>query len=337
MITTGPYTPAAATTFTVNDPANHTASSVAVQVQNYSGFSLSIQCRGFNFTVPAYFAATIPTGGQGQPVTITPSSTIANQTGSLSLVWLLASDVAPIPDGSLSANLATSRTQAVTWAGSGSPYTTTINLLATDQAVAIPLGTAGAGSTGSISIKGNQSGVTYGAFSYNTYGNAGALSGPYPVSGAIDTSVTVTVYRSAGSAPSSPVVIYSGSALSVAQVVNLPGQSLDVVPYGGLLQVALSTTNTGGNFAISAPAAGYALRLHRAVVDCANTTAANSRFRLLQSDVASVPLSVMVWPYKMADNMDGVLTTGAVWVAADIAANVDWVINYDLVAIPQVN
>ena len=266
-----------------------------------------------------------------------PSSTIANQTGSLSLVWLLASDVAPIPDGSLSANLATSRTQAVTWAGSGSPYTTTINLLATDQAVAIPLGTAGAGSTGSISIKGNQSGVTYGQFYYNTYGNAGALSGPYPVSGAIDTSVTVTVYRSAGSAPSSPVVIYSGSALSVAQVVNLPGQSLDVVPYGGLLQVALSTTNTGGNLAISAPAAGYALRLHRAVVDCANTTAANSRFRLLQSDVASVPLSVMVWPYKMVDNMDGVLTTGAVWVAADIAANVDWVINYDLVAIPQVN
>ena len=337
MITTGPYTPAAATTFTVNDPANHTASSVAVQVQNYSGFSLSIQCRGFNFTVPAYFAATIPTGGQGQPVTITPSSTIANQTGSLSLVWLLVSDVAPIPDGSLSANLATSRTQAVTWAGSGSPYTTTINLLATDQAVAIPLGTAGAGSTGSISIKGNQSGVTYGQFYYNTYGNVGALSGPYPVSGAIDTSVTVTVYLSAGSAPSSPVVIYSGSALSVAQVVNLPGQSLDVVPYGGLLQVALSTTNTGGNFAISAPAAGYALRLHRAVVDCANTTAANSRFRLLQSDVASVPLSVMVWPYKMADNMDGVLTTGAVWVAADIAANVDWVSNYVLVAIPQVN
>ena len=45
----------------------------------------------------------------------------------------------------------------------------------------------------------------------------------------------------------------------------------------------------------------------------------------------------MVWPYKMVDNMDGVLTTGAVWVAADIAANVDWVINYDLVAIPQVN
>ncbi len=100
MQTTGPYTPVAGTPITVYDPARYTAANVAVQVQNYSGLTLSCVISGYSYLVAPFTATTVPTY-QAAQMTMNPAGTISPAAGDVALVWLQPGERSPITDGTL--------------------------------------------------------------------------------------------------------------------------------------------------------------------------------------------------------------------------------------------
>lgn len=100
MYVTGPYTPVVATLIRADDPAVYTQASVAVQVQNDSGFPLLVVTGGQQAAIPPFVAATMALNGSNE-VDITPSTPPITSAGTIVLVWLLDGDVNPVSDGPL--------------------------------------------------------------------------------------------------------------------------------------------------------------------------------------------------------------------------------------------
>ena len=96
---TGPYQLTAGVNLVVDDPCIP-RQNAAVQVQNYSGFSLNCQLSGANETIPPYTAVTLSEGGAYQ-LTISPANVLSNFGGEVNLVWLQPGEQPPVADGVL--------------------------------------------------------------------------------------------------------------------------------------------------------------------------------------------------------------------------------------------
>ncbi len=105
MITGGPYTLSGGVSLSLSDPYAATGGSAAsIQVQNQSGFVLSVVANGEVYTVQSFTAQTIALQTQGATITITPTSTISSgATNSLIVVWMVAGEKPDLPDGQLTA------------------------------------------------------------------------------------------------------------------------------------------------------------------------------------------------------------------------------------------
>lgn len=97
-VVTGPYAITAGQTLALNDPATWSSASQTVQMQNNTGFTVSVQSSGSAYNIQPFTASTIPCAG-GQTLVAQVSSTINVSGGFLTAVWLLSGQDAPIPDG----------------------------------------------------------------------------------------------------------------------------------------------------------------------------------------------------------------------------------------------
>ena len=296
--TTGPYTPVSGTPITVNDPSTGVPSN-KVQIQNASGFSLSVQVGGLPYSVQPQTATTILTNNEGASITITPSSTVANQTGSITLVWLLAGQDSPIPDGFMGQSIANQRI--------GGTYsipttvTTTISLLATDQSITLffsmnvfPV------EISSYSITGTSSGILYASGSiYGASGTTQYTLGPVTVYGAIDPSVNVAVTNVYGSILPVTMTVVLGSSPGGQTTPIGGGTKIGVgqYTYGGKLRVGNPALSSGtAGVMLSAPGAGYSYRLHSWTLFGVVNTGASSFIALLDSSVTLATMTAAADP-----------------------------------------
>jgi hypothetical protein len=109
MITQGPFDLTLDTPLPLIDPgANSNNPATAVQIQNASPFIVEVNTGGIVLTIQSFTAQTIPTSGGGQQMNVDPiasgpsAQTVAAK--SLSIVWLLAGESAPMVDGPLTAS-----------------------------------------------------------------------------------------------------------------------------------------------------------------------------------------------------------------------------------------
>lgn len=83
-----------------DDPAVHLPSSERVQIQNYSGFLITVMAGGVNYLLPSLSSSTIPT--RGAPSIIMTASQVQNTFGqSVNMVWLQRGEIAAMADGPL--------------------------------------------------------------------------------------------------------------------------------------------------------------------------------------------------------------------------------------------
>lgn len=102
MITVGPFSLTLNEPITLPDPAATLGNfSSSVQVQNDSPFLLTVAANGQFYSIQEFTAQTIPLTGDGSSVLITPTAGPAGTQGGLSVVWLLATEQAPMTDGQL--------------------------------------------------------------------------------------------------------------------------------------------------------------------------------------------------------------------------------------------
>ena len=129
-ITTGPYSLALNTSVTVTHPRTGGVLSTSVQIQNASGYALSVLSGTDLYTITAYQSTTIPVPVSGQGVVMTPTlSTTPTVSPTAVMIWLLSGQDPPQPDGPLTADaiaatfagiVGTSQLQIVAATGSGS-------------------------------------------------------------------------------------------------------------------------------------------------------------------------------------------------------------------------
>ena len=108
MITQGPFTLTLGETLPLNDPgATSNNPATAVQIQNASPFIIEVNSGGIVLTIQSFTAQTVLTSGGGQQMSVTPisaSTSTSVAAKSLTVVWLLANESAPIVDGPLTAS-----------------------------------------------------------------------------------------------------------------------------------------------------------------------------------------------------------------------------------------
>jgi len=105
--TTGPYSLIAGTLLSLNDPYIYSQAAVALQIQNNTSLLLSVQSAGSAYTIQPLTVSTIPSSG-GQTITVLPSSIgYGNNNSTLSVVWLLPGQNAPMQDGPLTGTTGT--------------------------------------------------------------------------------------------------------------------------------------------------------------------------------------------------------------------------------------
>lgn len=296
--TTGPYTPVAGIPITVSDPSTGVPSN-KVQIQNASGFSLSVQVGGLPYTVQPQTATTILTNNEGASITVTPSSTVANQTGTITLVWLLAGQASPIPDGFMGQSIANQRiggTYSI-----GTTVTTTIPLLATDQSITLFFSmTSSPVEISSYSITGTSSGILYASSSiYGPIGSTQYTVGPVTVYGAIDPSVNVTVTNIYGSILPVTMTVVLGSSPGGQTTPIGGGTKIGVgdYTYGGKLRVGNPVVGSGATVTmLAAPGAGYAYRLHSWTIFGLLTTGTGPWISLLDSSVTLATMTSVAEP-----------------------------------------
>lgn len=109
MITQGPFDLTLNQALPLNDPgATSNNPATAVQIQNASPFIVEVNSGGTVLTIQSFTAQTVNTSGGGQQMSVTPiSAGVSGQRtapASLTLVWLLAGESAPMIDGPLTAS-----------------------------------------------------------------------------------------------------------------------------------------------------------------------------------------------------------------------------------------
>lgn len=143
MITTGPFNLVLNTEIELADPLSQGGNqSVAVQLQNASGFTLRVLADGDSLTIQSFTAQTVPLAGNGTSVAVIPITDGPAEATPLFAVWLLAGESPPMVDGPLTA-------QAISAALVGTADVNVINsTLPISGDVAITSGTVDATITG---------------------------------------------------------------------------------------------------------------------------------------------------------------------------------------------
>jgi len=249
-VTQGPLSLSQGTTLTLNDPADYSVASAALQLQNNSGFTLTVQSAGATYNIMPFFAQTIPTIGGGQSITVTPSNPIqsaGNQTGGLTAVWLLPGQAAPIQDGALTPIIINSREQSPSSTSvSGTQYTYVYPLQATDQSqeyLFFPNGLSGY--TISYTITGLTSGHVYASGSGFVVASRGSTAlGPFQAFGSIDTAVSLVVI-SPSVAPVVEIVLFTGALNN--SVSNTASTPLYIEGISGGTPVPVTISSGGGS------------------------------------------------------------------------------------------
>lgn len=324
-LTTGPYTLTNGVSVSLSDPYRYSTPAANVQLQNNTGFLLTVQSSGAPYTVQPYTATTIPTIMGGQSIVVVPSATTPNQVGQLSVVWLLDGQNPPIPDGPLTGGIANQRV-ALTASGNGT-QNFTIPLQATDQSMSLYF--TGTWTYLNYSVVGGTSGVTYAAGFVAAVTMGYQNVGPFSVSGAVDTSVTLTVSAPLASSWSVSAIVSSTPGAFIQQPSGVP---LDVVSYGGLKTASINLTSTTTTALLAAPSSGQATRIHSVSV-FGNTAAQTVRFAN-----GSVPFTTLAaGTVPTAFVLDGLLTTQAVNVTSSATTSIFAYMFYDLVTLPSIS
>lgn len=296
--TTGPYTPVAGVPITVSDPSTGVPSN-KVQIQNASGFSLSVQVGGLPYSVQPQTATTILTNNEGASITVTPSSTVANQTGTITLVWLLAGQASPIPDGFMGQSIANQRIGGTYTIPSTSSIT--VPLLATDQSVTLFFSMASNPvEVNPYSITGSSSGIVYASgIIAGASGTTQATVGPVTVYGAIDPSIVIGVTNSYGAAIPLTMTVVLGTSPGAIITPVTGGTKVGVgqYTYGGHLRVGNPSVGSGATVTmLAAPGAGLSYRLHSWTIFGYLTTSTGSFISLLDGSVTLATMTTAAEP-----------------------------------------
>lgn len=327
-LTTGPYSLAAGSVVTLNDPATWSTGSVSVQLQNASGFVLTVQSGGDLYTIAANTAATIP-ANNGQSLQVSVTSSIGNQSGQLTVVWLLNGQDAPINDGPLFNQISNQRLL-----GTYSTGFSTISTISTDQSFTFYFYDSLSTTTSvSLSVVGVQTSITYFQGQIPLTGYVGTVT--VSISGSLDSSIKINV----GTTPS------SGTSLSTTVVANsLPynqpvtGDPVDTVSYGGSKRVDFSITNNTTTGILSAPTSGLAYRLHSWNL-FRPLTSANTTAMILLGLGASYAYGMIAGSSGLyQQNLNGLLTTNLVGVYNfGTGSTISGSIYYDIVTSPTIS
>jgi hypothetical protein len=252
VITVGPRTLTVGVGTAINDPAQGNGSK-AVQIQNASPYQLTVLALGDVITVPGFFAQTVEMGEQ--PIVVTPVAASATGAASnITFVFLLgvaAGDGITLPDGTqvetppvVDGSLTAAAIQAASAppglvfgptvvAVVGNAVTESVPISNVTRALYVDVVTgAPSGLILGIEVQGNQSGLVYRSGPY--YLNAPSTNGylaVVPVSGVLDTSVTVSLANvPAGTAT---LAVYGDST-----------ETPESVFYNGAIEVASGSTAT---------------------------------------------------------------------------------------------
>ena len=334
-LTTGPYNLAASSTIELDDPnARGGQVSDRVQIQNQSGFTVTVYSAGAPYTIPALQASTIPTAAGGQSLLLATSASTSTTSGaaggSVTAVWLLPEQLAPIPDGALIVGAAIgsvvigSKTHPFTIVFPG-PYVDTFSIDYTVQRMTIVISITGLGSgTLTVQVQGTNSSQVYYLKSFTTNGSTTAT---FSVFGSVDSSVQVNTSYTGLSSPS---ISYTLTATESAST------STDIVTYGGA-QLFSTTGITPGSTStlLSVPGSGLAYRLHSWTVNKAIVS--TSDFLTLQSSTSSSIIDVAT-TYSTGKYLGGIITADGLAVknsAATITFGVS--LFYDLIILPIIS
>jgi len=343
-ITQGPYTLSQTTTLTLNDPSDYSVSSTALQLQNNSGFALTVQSAGATYSIMPFFAQTIPTLGGGQSITIVPANPIqsaGNQTGALTAVWLLPGQNAPIQDGALTPIIINSREQTQSSYTPTPPvYTYVFPIQATDQSqeyLFFPVG--GSGYTVTYTITGNTSNHVYASGVVLVASTGSTPIGAFQAFGSIDSSVTLLLQCIVS--PKVQAVFFtsalntyvSNTSTNPLLVATTAGVPLGTYTSGGELQNNVTTSGTSSTVLVPAPSTGYVNRIQSVAMyysGTASTTPVIGRF----TNGTGV-FAVATYPYQNTIYLGGLIVYSAVNVIPSSNTNTVWVCNYDQIVNPN--
>lgn len=346
-ITQGPYSLSQGVTLTLNDPSDYSQSSLNVQLQNNSGFALTVQSAGATYSIMPFFAQTIPTLGGGQSITVLPTNPIqsaGNQTGGLTVVWLLTGQTAPIQDGALTPIIINSREQTQSSYTVTPPYYTYVYpLQATDQSqefLFFPV--SGAGYSVTYTITGTTSNHVYGSGTVVVASSGSTPIGAFQAFGSIDSSITLTLICNTV-APKVQAVFFtsalntyiSNTSQNPVIIDTTAGVPLDTITYGGASQTSVTTTGTGSTSLLGAPSLGYQTRVHSIAMfysGTASTTPVIGRF----TDNVSV-FAVVTYPYQNTIYLGGLLINSSINVIPSSSTSTIWIVNYDQVVQPTIS
>jgi len=288
-LTKGPYTPTAGVSFSVSDPNVWGNPSTFVQIQNASGFTLSVATSGAPYSIQPQTATTIPTLGDGSVITITPSSGISNQVGTITTVWLLNEQNPPIPDGYLTASNANQR-EAAAFAAPGTITTNvTVSTLGTDQSVALIFNAIAGSPTIIYSIKGNQSGILYASGTTTLGASNSTVLGPWQIYGNLDSTLNLSITNGGFSTVTGNLVAISSPVEQFVQTQGGSNLGLGVYQYGGAKDISvslISTTSPTG--LLAAPSAGTVYRLHTLAITNNTGSGGGVRFYTASAPIAEL-------------------------------------------------
>ena len=324
--TTGPYTLANGITQTVSDPAKGVPS-VAVQIQNATGFALTVYTSGTPYAVQPQTASTIPTAGNGGQILMVPTATNASQDGSVTLVWLLDGQEAPIPDGFLTNTVANQRTALTNVVNGFATANFTVATLGTDRAVLLVLHPVAGSPTVVWSITGTQSGIAYGSGTAGVGATYSTTLGPFPVYGNLDRTLSISI-QNFGINPITYDVVMTSTSLEVSGGSSL---ALQTYPVGGRSAAAVPLGSTTATLILAAQPQGFANRLHLATISGNGATSIAVKF----SDALTVICELHMGTQNQIA-LEGLLVTSDVTVQAYTAVAVNCHLRYDVIALPTI-
>ena len=334
-LTSGPYNLAAGGLLTLADPnAKGGQVSDRVQIQNLSGFTLTVYSSGAPYTIPALQSSTIPTAAGGQSITVISSATSSTGAGSVggsvSAVWLVPEQSSPIPDGPLTVGAAVgsvavgSKIHAFSIIFPG-PYSENWPIDYTVQRLSLTVQISGlASGTITLQIQGNNSSQVY---YLRTFSANGYYTATFAVFGSIDLSIQVTTTYGG---LASPTVSYSLTATESSST------SADTVTYGGAQNIAVTGIAPGiSSTLLGGPGSGLAYRLHSWSVNKAITVAADYLTLAASSSGTVFDIAVPSSPGKYLGGL--ILADGVVFKNASSTITFGVFLSYDLIISPLIS
>ncbi len=252
MITVGPFTLVANTPQTLQDPFAGTGGAAAgIQIQNLSGFVLTVTGFGSPVTVQAIAAQTIALPTSGASVTIDPASSASQGPSSVFYaVWLLPGEKSDTPDGPLttaSIDITGGTVTAVFQTGA------TVDIGNTPS-VTVASGTVNVGNTPSVVVD-----TSGGAVPVNASGTVVVSSITSPVTATVSNTVTVSpsgTFNIQGVTGGTTVGITGSVSISNTPAVTINSGTVTATITSGTVNIgntpAVTIDTTGGAVAVNA-------------------------------------------------------------------------------------